>query len=142
MITVNKAQGENRSLCSRRSYPREVVLEVLHDSYDHPTAYTVYERARAIKPDISRGTVYRNLKLLEEKNEILMLETGGRFAHYDGHTEEHSHFVCRGCGRIEDIFEEPSVPELFAARGMEVLKTQCVYYGLCESCAKGKNEKR
>lgn len=119
---------------SRRSYPREIVMEVLKNSYDHPTAYTVYERAKAIKPDISRGTVYRNLKLLEERNEILLLETGGAFAHYDGHTEEHAHFVCKKCGKITDVFVNGPVPEEFGKLGLTVTESKCIYYGYCDSC--------
>ncbi len=126
---------------ARRSYPRDVVVRVLNESYDHPTAYTVYERARKIKPDISRGTVYRNLKLLTESSEALLLETGGEFAHYDGHTEEHSHFVCKKCGEITDIFAKPRVPEEISEMGLVVTEEKCIYYGYCNKC-KEKDKKK
>ncbi len=119
---------------SRRSYPREVVMQVLSSCYDHPTAYAVYERARKIKPDISKGTVYRNLKLLEERGEILALSTGGVFTHYDGHTEKHSHFVCKKCGKIEDVFVKTPVPAELCEKFV-VTESKCVYYGYCEKCA-------
>ena len=118
----------------RRSYPREVVLRVLKACYDHPTAYAVYERARKIKPDISRGTVYRNLKQMEARGEVLALPTGGAFTHYDGHTEEHAHFVCRGCGAIEDIPMKGWIPEELK-NGHIVTESRNIYYGYCKKCA-------
>ena len=133
-MAENMSEGKGR-----RSYPRDVVIQVLKNSYDHPTAYTVYERAREIKPDISRGTVYRNLKLLTDRSEALLLETGGGFAHYDGHTEEHSHFVCKNCGEIADIFVNAHIPKELSDMGLVVTEARCIYYGYCNKCREKNN---
>ena len=46
------------------SRQRESIKEFLRSRTDHPTADTVYENLRQIYPNISLGTVYRNLSLL------------------------------------------------------------------------------
>lgn len=128
------------NLGERRSYPREIVLEVLRSACDHPDAAAVYERARAIKPDISKGTVYRNLKLLGENNAIITLETEKKCLHYDGNTAPHRHFICKECGEITDLFTEIETPAVLNEMGFTVTEEKCVYYGYCDKC-KNKKEK-
>ena len=48
------------------SRQRESIKNFLADRYDHPTAETVYLHMREQFPNISLGTVYRNLNLLTE----------------------------------------------------------------------------
>lgn len=128
---------EKKPTCGvRHSYPRELVLEVLRNCKDHPTANTVYERAREIKPDISRGTVYRNLKLLGESSEILTLETKDDFIHYDGDTSPHSHFICLECGGITDLFTKVTAPRELTDMDYEVTEIKNIYYGYCNKCKK------
>ena len=52
------------------SRQRESIKEFLRSRTDHPTADTVYENLRQIYPNISLGTVYRNLSLLSDIGEI------------------------------------------------------------------------
>ena len=68
LFGVEKIGWKSRGELQEESIPYDEEKDITF-YIDHPTAYTVYERARAIKPDISRGTVYRNLKLLEEKRQ-------------------------------------------------------------------------
>ena len=58
------------------SKQREDILDVLKDSYDHPTAEEIYNRVKQKNSTSSRGTVYRNLKLLVDKNAILKILCG------------------------------------------------------------------
>ena len=46
---------------------RRVVARVLSDATDHPNVEELYRRASAIDPRISIATVYRTVRLLEEK---------------------------------------------------------------------------
>lgn len=123
---------------SRYSFPREVVLNVLCSCSDHPDAETVYNRAREIKPDISRGTVYRNLKFLGDENKILTLETEKNRLHYDGNIQPHMHFICNDCGEITDLFVKAQIPEELSAMGYIVTDEKCIYYGYCKKCQQKK----
>ena len=50
----------------RETKQREAILDVLRGAGSHPTADWVYDEVRKVIPDISKGTVYRNLKILRK----------------------------------------------------------------------------
>jgi len=124
-------------LPSRRTRQRDVVLEIVRSTMDHPTAEWVYRQARRRLPRISLGTVYRNLTRLAEEGAIREIHTGGHPARFDGNTGRHYHIRCLGCGRVNDLpmsvdprFEEE------AGRSMNylVLGHQVEIQGLCPLC--------
>ena len=57
------------------SRQREAIKTFLAGRYDHPTAETVYLGIKEEFPNISLGTVYRNLSLLSDIGEIQKLST-------------------------------------------------------------------
>lgn len=67
--------------------------------HDHPTADALYASIREEFPNISLGTVYRNLNLLVETGEILKLTCGNGPDHYDGNVAPHYHFVAETADR-------------------------------------------
>ena len=81
------------------SRQRESIVNFLASRTDHPTAETIYQNIKKEFPNISLGTVYRNLSLLEEIGEIIKISTGVGPDHYDYNTAPHYHFICRGCGK-------------------------------------------
>ena len=96
----------------------------------------IYESARELEPNISLGTVYRNLKLLADEGEIITLETEDKRLHYDGDLSRHSHFICSDCGKIIDLFRPAKTPSELKEMGLSVKSEKCVYYGLCTDCNK------
>ena len=74
----------------------------------HLTPDQIYEKVRAVIPNISLGTVYRNLqKLVAEKR--LRVLTVGRTQRFDPMVKRHGHFVCERCGRLYDIQTDPRI---------------------------------
>ena len=73
------------------SRQRESIKEFLRTRTDHPTADVVYENMKLIYPNISLGTVYRNLSLLADLGEIKKLSSFAGADHFDGRTERHCH---------------------------------------------------
>lgn len=66
----------------KRSRQREAIVLFLKNRKDHPTADIVYQEIRHDIPNISLGTVYRNLSLLADRGDILRLSSrwqGGPF---------------------------------------------------------------
>jgi Fe2+ or Zn2+ uptake regulation protein len=118
----------------RFSHQRELIVNILKNRKDHPTADMVYESARKKEKNISLGTVYRNLKLLAEEGVIITLETVDKKIHYDGDTSRHSHFICTKCGKIIDLFKPSETPNELKEMGLAVTGEKCVYYGLCKDC--------
>lgn len=119
------------------SRQRESIRENLIHRMDHPTADMVYSDIRQIYPNISLGTVYRNLALLSDRGEIAKIHTKDGALHFDRNTTPHDHFVCRSCGRITDI-EAPSAEEIkeAASKNFPGSIDECTvtFYGLCGDC--------
>ena len=118
----------------RQSRQRELITDIIKGRKDHPTADMIYESARELEPNISLGTVYRNLKLLADEGVIITLETEDKRLHYDGDTSRHSHFICTDCGKIVDLFKPSKEPDELNEKGLTLTGEKCIYYGLCNAC--------
>ncbi|MBO4899156.1 MAG: transcriptional repressor [Lachnospiraceae bacterium] len=85
------------------SRQREAIKENLMSRKDHPTADAVYLSIREEYPNISLGTVYRNLQLLTELGELQKIRVGDGLDHFDADTHQHYHFFCNKCGAVIDM---------------------------------------
>lgn len=121
----------------RETKQREAILNVLRGATSHPTADWVYDEVRKLIPNISKGTIYRNLKILRDIGEISELNLSGTVSRYEGKKENHYHFRCEKCGQVFDL-EEPVNKELNdkVARntGFKVSYHQLEFRGLCKDC--------
>ena len=122
----------------KHSHQRDKILEVLKNTKTHLSASEVYETVRAEIPNISLGTVYRNLTKLSEMGEILKIDIGTGTEHFDGDISSHYHIVCQICGKITDMYEhEESLNELAGKYfGGKIKSHSLVFYGECEHCLK------
>ena len=73
----------------KHSKQREMIKDFLMTRKDHPTADIVYMNVRKQNPNISLGTVYRNLTLLADIGEITRLRVGDGVDHVDPGTTPH-----------------------------------------------------
>jgi len=122
---------------NRNSHQREVILEELQKVKSHPTATTLYKLVSKRIPNISLGTIYRNLDLLSKKGVIQKLEISGSVARYDGDIDNHYHICCTSCGRIDDIHhlsDELIKVDLSEIEGSVVEGYQMNFYGICFDC--------
>ncbi|MGD9763232.1 MAG: transcriptional repressor [Candidatus Binatia bacterium] len=113
------------------------VHDVLAASTDHPTAEQVFQRVRRTLPNVSLGTVYRNLDKLREQGRLRVVRLAGGEAHYDAMLGEHDHFVCERCHAVRDLpggAVQPNRRGLQAA-GCVVHWHTTAIYGLCAGCA-------
>lgn len=85
------------------SRQRASIKEYLAHTYEHPTADTVYMHVREEYPNISLGTVYRNLNLLADMGEALKITTPNGGDRFDGRTDPHYHVICNQCGKVYDL---------------------------------------
>ena len=118
----------------RSSRQRDAVLEVLRSSCDHPTADIIFERVREEIPNISLGTVYRNLGQLKDEGFITVVESSDTKVHYEGNLTDHIHFLCKKCHNITDVWCKSPVPSQLAKMGLQVESQKTVYYGVCKNC--------
>lgn len=121
----------------KHSRQRDAVYNFLKDRKDHPTADTIYAGVRDEYPNISLGTVYRNLMVLRDTGKIRTVDVGDGVIHFDADTSEHNHFICTRCGRVEDLEMESidRVKEIAATNfAGKITGYSAYFYGICESC--------
>ena len=125
------------------SRQRESIKACLMGRRDHPTADDVYLSIRQEYPNISLGTVYRNLNLLVELGEAQKLSFGCGPDRFDADLTPHYHFVCRMCGTVMDLPLKP-FPELDQKAQKccdgAIDSHQICFYGLCRQCCSSKDK--
>ena len=86
----------------RNTRQRQLVLDAVRSRQDHPTAEQIYQSVRERDAHVSRGTVYRNLNLLCEKQDIyrVVMADCDRF---DLRADPHHHMRCVLCGSVVDV---------------------------------------
>ena len=127
------------------SRQRETILNNLIGRRDHPTADMVYGSVKQIIPNISLGTVYRNLSFLAESGQILRIQTGIGSDRFDGFIEPHSHFVCKQCGKVYDMDYVPRATIITEASehvpGI-ISEADFQFYGTCDDCINNQTKKK
>lgn len=123
----------------RNSKQRTRILELLRSTGSHPTATWLYDKLKNEFPNLSLGTVYRNLIILIEQGLINKIDFGSTFDRYDANIERHYHFICEKCDLITDI-SMPVMDELdkkvISNTGFKVKRHRIEFYGLCHNCKK------
>ena len=126
------------------SRQREAIVQYLTGRTDHPSAESVYQALRQTHPNISLGTVYRNLSLLSDIGEIRKLSNFGGADHFDGNTEPHPnvvphyHFLCRKCGCLQDVpmTALDSLNQLAQAHIDGIVESHALLFkGVCKRCS-------
>lgn len=117
---------------------RDAVLTCLRETDTHPSAEWVHTQLKTDYPDISLGTVYRNLAYFKDQGTIVSLGTVKGVERFDGNTAPHVHFICTGCGRILDLMRL-QVPEELSDAASEYSGgiaegCQLTFTGLCGDC--------
>ena len=130
-----------RRLCREQGLPltekRMVVLEVVLDLDNHPTADQVHEAVARRDPGVSRATVYRALESLARIGVITKACHPGKAVRYDSRTEIHHHLVCLRCDDVIDITDErlDAVPVPDTSRlGFEISDFRVQLRGICRRC--------
>lgn len=116
---------------------RQVVLDIVKGSRNHPTAREVFEESSRVSPKLSFATVYNALKYLSDAGHLRLIRFGDDAVRYDPMMERHDHLVCRSCGSIFDAVgaPAPSLPEGFnPPEGFLVEEVTVQFQGICGPC--------
>lgn len=123
----------------RNTLQKNVIYDTVI-SMDHPSADEVYQEVQKNYPGISRATVFRVLAGLSDKGKIQKINIADTADRYDFMLNEHSHIVCRMCGRVADVarvgFDSVSRPPENLS-GFLIESFTVTYSGLCPECANG-----
>ncbi len=122
----------------RQSKKRDAMLSLLRGTKSHPSADWLYHQMRRSFPDISLGTVYRNLGQLTQIGLVKSVGVVDGQERFDADMSPHSHFVCRCCGAVLDLppcVAEEEVAAQCTRQGLRAESSELLVYGVCSACA-------
>ena len=117
---------------------RDAILTCLRETDVHPSADWVYAQLKPQIPDLSIGTVYRNLKLFQQQGLVSVIATVSGVERFDANTDPHVHFICEGCDAVVDL-HQLSTPQALCSEaessiGCAVSGCQLSFTGKCRTC--------
>ena len=126
---------------SKNFRKRNAILEYLRCTTAHPSAETIFSDLKAQIPDLSMGTVYRNLNLFRQQGLASVVATVRGVERFDANTDPHVHFICSDCDSVIDLMQM-EIPEALCSQaasqsGGKVEQCSLSFTGLCCQCAKG-----
>jgi Fe2+ or Zn2+ uptake regulation protein len=122
---------------ARETFQKAIVYEKTLELANHPTAEEVYAAVRTIHPNISMGTVYRNLNRLAEEGKLKKIDIPNAPSRFDHQLHAHQHLKCRICGELYDVDADcDAVLKDLAPAGFKVESYQIIFYGVCQKCNK------
>ncbi|MBN1676434.1 MAG: transcriptional repressor [Kiritimatiellae bacterium] len=137
---VEKRVAEFVEVCRRQgikaTHQRTEILRELAASKEHPDAEMIHARVRERIPAISVDTIYRTLKLLEDKGVIARVASMRDRARFDANMDRHHHFVCIECGMIGDFYSDALDRLPVPSAAAEMGSIEGVYVELRGRCRK------
>lgn len=123
---------------SKNFKKRGAILSYLQHTTAHPSAETIFTDLKTEIPDLSLGTVYRNLKLFQQQGLVSSIATVHGVERFDANTAPHVHFICDGCDAVIDL-HQLSTPQTLCAEaensiGCSVCGCQLSFTGKCRTC--------
>ncbi len=120
----------------RMTSQRSLMLEYLRQTKEHPTAIRIYEEMKGRLPNISVGTVYRNIGFFKDIGLLRELNISG-ISRFDGNTTDHGHFLCKGCAKVidlEDVEISGLVDLIEQGNGVKIETANVNFVGICREC--------
>lgn len=123
---------------TRYSKKREAILELIRSTQEHPSADWVYQKLKPEYPDLSLGTVYRNLARFKEEGMVTSVGTVNGQERFDAIMKPHAHFICSDCGSVMDFHgldqDENMDRQVEEKYGMKIDHHDLVFHGICPHC--------
>ena len=129
--------GENVAMKRNFSSKRNSIYNTILNTTTHPSARWIYEQLKPDYPDLSLGTVYRNISLFKDEGMVNVVCTVNGEERIDGNTSPHTHFVCNCCGKVIDVMDDGDAsPECLSLmnKGYTIDSKLVIYYGKCSDC--------
>ena len=125
---------------------RRVIARVLSEASDHPDVEELYRRASVLDERISIATVYRTVRLLEEKGILERRDFGGGRARYEP-TEHgnHYHLIDVETGKVLEFQdqEHERLMQLIASRlGFDLVSVRLELFGRRRPAAAARSRPR
>lgn len=116
---------------------RKLLLEILFETEGHLSAEEIFDKVKVSQPNVSFGTIYRNLSLLAEINLVNQLNFRDGLTRFELSLDHHHHLVCLGCGNAIDVHEcsfGPTLQDTALANDFFVKDHILEVFGYCKGC--------
>lgn len=121
----------------RQTKQKDLILNIVNKSFIHPTANFIYKECQKELPNISLGTVYRNLNNLVNIGEIRRIKMPNNIDRFDKLGNYHSHFICYNCSSVIDLNSSNYIKEK-TINGNQILDYEISFKGICKKCLDNK----
>lgn len=118
---------------------RQEILDLIQTSSGHMTADQIHSELKDNNVKIGIATVYRNLNVLFDKHLINRVRHPELGYIYDKNVDEHYHFRCVECDRIEDvsIAQQNQLHNIVEKELGCIVKSHDINFeGVCRECLK------
>ena len=127
------------------SKKREAIFRSICSTNTHPTAEWVYNQLKHEYPDLSLGTVYRNIAMFKERGMVISVGTVNGQERIDGNVKPHRHFICTKCGAVIDVDQITGDNRNLdysgaSSYGFQVDYHSLCFFGTCARCMKDSTE--
>ena len=119
------------------SSKREAIFKTIAQTKSHPSAKWVYEQLKDEIPNLSLGTVYRNIALFKEQGKVIVVANVDGEERIDADVTDHAHFVCECCSCVYDLenSEQSPLEKELTQNGFEIKRKNVVFYGIFKKCS-------
>ncbi len=137
MVCINSVFSRLREEGLKLTPQRKLLLEILFETEVHLSAEEIFEQVKVSQPNVSFGTIYRNLSLLAEKNIVNQLNFRDGRTRFELSLKHHHHLICLGCGNAIDVHECPFgglIGDAASANNFLIKEHNLEVFGYCEGC--------
>lgn len=116
---------------------RKTIYKIVSESTDHPTAIDIIDRLKKSNWNFAYATVYNSLRYLTEEGLIRELKLDGNASRYDARTDNHGHFVCTVCGKVDEVLTKAPrqwLSQITAEKGCTITEELVLFKGVCAAC--------
>ena len=126
-----------QNMVERNTIQKQLVMNTVAKLKNHPTAEQVYEDIHDSHPNVSKATVYRNLKQLSDAGKLKRIESVNLADHYDHQCHDHYHVQCSKCNRVYDVdmdYINDLNDQAMISNGFQIDGHDIVFKGICPEC--------
>lgn len=119
------------------SKQKELIKGFVLENLIHPTAENVYDNLKPNNPNLSLGTVYRNLNKLSQQGFIKKISVHNGKDFFDGNVSKHYHIICKCCNKVFDVnldLENFINKQIKNQSDIAIIDHNLTINGLCIAC--------
>lgn len=125
-------------MIKRNTIQKQLILNAVRNLRNHPTADDVYNYIVQNHPNISKGTVYRNLNSLAEDGILIKISVPDAADRFDDTLKKHYHIKCMECKEFMDVnldYMQELDDKVSEMTKYKIFSHDIVFKGICQSCA-------